>query len=82
MFFGKKDHGEKRSYTHRDEFSVSNTGRPRRTGRADQEAEVLAIVADALAAASVEVRHLADDLERQSQTIVEADGFDAMVTGG
>ncbi len=78
MFFGKKDHGEKRSYTHRDEFSVGHTGRPRRAG---QQADVFAIVADALAAASVEVGHLADDLDRQSQSIVEADGFDAMVTG-
>jgi len=81
MFGLGKDKGETRSFEYEDEYTVGRSGRVRNTCHAELDAETRLVLADVLYATAEHLERDAGELRRRGRAIVEAEAFQAMVSG-
>ena len=81
MFGFGGDKGETRSFEYEDEYTVGRSGRVHKRFDPNLEAESRLILAEALYATAERLERDAGELRRRGRAIVEADAFEAMVSG-
>lgn len=81
MFGIGKDKGEKRSYEFEGEYQIGSSGNLHRAANIEVEAECCSLMAEIFHAMGQQLERRSEACQRREQHVVEAQAFQAMVSG-